>query len=82
MDKEKKERRDRLVVLGCVSVLLLLVYGPAADWFVAADRILYDQIAGHVDNEPLENGVIVSINPAKKEPGELADLYGRLVGRF
>ena len=82
MDKEKKERRDRLVVLGCVSVLLLLVYGPAADWFIAADRVLYDQIAGHVGNAPLENGVIVSINPAKKEPGELADLYGRLVGRF
>ena len=82
MDKEKKERRDRLVVLGCVSVLLLLVYGPAADWFVAADRILYDQIAGHIGNEPLENGVIVSINPAKKVPAELADLYGRLVGRF
>ncbi|MEX2123157.1 MAG: protein kinase [Woeseia sp.] len=82
MDKQKKERRDRMVVLSFVSALLLLVYGPAAEWFLAVDRLLYDQIAAHVGNEALEDGVIVSINPAKKEPSELSDLYGELVSKF
>jgi serine/threonine-protein kinase len=82
LDKEKKERRDRLVLLGFVSVLLILVYGPTAEWFLGADRFVYDRIATHIDNEALEDGVIVSINPAKKNPQELSELYGELVGAF
>jgi eukaryotic-like serine/threonine-protein kinase len=79
LDKERKERRDRLVALSFVAVLLLLVYGPGARWFVAADRVLYDQIASSIGNTPLENGVIVSIDPDKIAPDDLARVYGSLI---
>ena len=82
MDKQKKERRDRLVVLSFVSIVLMLVYGPAAQLFLAADRALYDAIATHVRNETLADGVIVSINPAKRSQSALSDIYGQLVQKF
>ena len=82
MDKQTKERRDRLLALSFVSVLLVLIYGPAAPWFVAADRFFYDQLAGHVRNDPLENSLIVSINPGKMAPAEISNQYGRLIQRF
>ena len=79
MDKAKKEHRDRLVVLSFVSVLLVLIYGPGAPWFVGADRVLYDQIATHVSNAPLEDSLIVSISPSRKSPDEVIDEYGRVL---
>ncbi len=79
MDKERKERRDRLLALSFVAVLLLLVYGPGARWFVTADRVLYDQIATSLGNAPLDNGVIVSIDPDQVAPDDLADIYGSLI---
>src|SRR5918994_73555 len=82
LDKQKKERRDRLVLLSFVSVLLMLVYGPTAEWFLGADRVVYDRIATYIGNEPLEDGVIVSINPAKMNQQELSQLYGELVSTF
>ena len=82
MDKKRKEHRDRLVVLSFVSVLLVLIYGPAAPWFVGADRFLFDQFATHVRNAPLENGVIVSVNPAKKSTDEVTAEYGRIMQVF
>ena len=33
------------VTLAFVSVLLMLIYGPGAPWFVAGDRFVYDQVA-------------------------------------
>lgn len=82
MDIQRKERRDRLLALSFVSVLLLLIYGPAAPWFVAADRFLYDQMASHVRNEPLGNSLIVSINAGKMSPAEVMEQYGKLIQRF
>ena len=79
MDKQRKQQRDRLVVLSFVSVLLVLMYGPGAPWFVGADRFLFDQFATHVRNKPLANGMIVSINPAKKSADEVAAEYGRVL---
>jgi serine/threonine-protein kinase len=79
LSERKKEHRDRLVVLSFVSVLLVLIYGPAAPWFIAADRFLYDQFATHVRSAPLEDGVIVSINPARKSAGEILAEYGRVI---
>jgi hypothetical protein len=43
LDKQRKQQRDRLVVLSFVSVLLVLIYGPASPWFLGADRFLFDQ---------------------------------------
>jgi serine/threonine-protein kinase len=79
LDKQRKQKRDRLVVLSFVSVLLILIYGPASSWFLGADRFLFDRFATYVRNAPLENGVIVSINPAKKSPDELIAEYGRIL---
>lgn len=79
MSAQKKEYRDRLVVLSFVSVLLVLIYGPAAPWFIAADRFVYDQFASHVRSAPLDDAVIVSINPARKSGDEILAEYGRLI---
>ena len=79
MDKNRKQHRDRLVVLSFVSVLLVLIYGPASSWFLGADRFLFDQFATYVRNTPLANGLIVSINPAKKSTDELVAEYGRVL---
>jgi len=82
LNKQQKTHRDRLVVLSFASVLLVLVFGPGAPWFVAADNFLYDQIATRVKNEPLENSVIVSINPADKSAAEISGQFGELLNAF
>jgi serine/threonine-protein kinase len=82
LDKQRKEHRDRLVALTFVSVLLVLIYGPGAPWFVAADRLLYDRLASHVKNEPLENALIVSINDRKMAPNDILNQYGKLIQLF
>ena len=79
MDRERKQHRDRLVVLSFVSVLLVLVYGPGATLFLGADRILFDQLATHVRNAPLENGLIVSINPDRKSQNQVSAEFGRVL---
>jgi tRNA A-37 threonylcarbamoyl transferase component Bud32 len=79
LSERKKEHRDRLVVLSFVSVLLVLIYGPAAPWFIAADRFFYDQFATHVRSAPLEDGVVISINPARKSSDEILAEYGRII---
>ena len=79
LKSQQKQKRNRLIALSFVSVLLLLVYGPLAQWFVAADRVLYDQLASHLPNQPLDNAVIVSIDPSGIGPQEVSTLYGRLV---
>ena len=75
----QQQKRNRLLALSFVSVLLLLVYGPLAQWFIAADRVLYDQMATHLPNKPLNNALIISIDPAKTEPGQIAATYGRII---
>lgn len=79
MSKKRKEFRDRLIMLAFASIFLMLAYGPAARWFVAADRAVYDQLARHLANAPLADAVIVSIDPARKSPAELLAEYGRLI---
>ena len=82
MDKQRKERRDRLVALSFVSLLLMLIYGPGAPWFIAADRFLYDRLAANIHNAPLERALIVSINPGRKTNQALLDEYGELILDF
>ena len=79
MDRKSKEHRDRLVTLAFVSVLLMLIYGPGAPWFVAGDRFVYDQVAARMSNAPLDAGVIISIDPDRKTPAAISDTYGRLL---
>ena len=79
MSEQRKEHRDRLVVLSFVSVLLMLIYGPLAPWFISADRILYDTFASNVRTSALENALIISIDPARKSREEVFGEYGRLL---
>ena len=79
MKPQQKQKRNRLIALSFVSVLLLLVYGPLAQWFVAADRILFDRLAAQLPNEPLENAVIISIDPSMTDRDEMIGTYGRIV---
>ncbi len=68
-----------MIALAFVSILLVLIYGPLAPWFVAADRSLYDGLAGIARSVPPENAVIVSINPDKTTGEDLFRRYGELV---
>jgi len=82
LSEQRKEHRDRLVVLAFVSVLLVLIYGPLASWFIAADRFFYDIFASNVQTSPPDNAVIVSIDPDRKSQDELLGEYGRLLELF
>jgi hypothetical protein len=82
LSEQRKEHRDRLVVLSFVSVLLVLIYGPLAPWFISADRFLYDTFASNLRASSLDNAVIVSINPARKSRDEVLAEYGRLLQTF
>lgn len=79
MDKEQKDHRDRLIALGFVSLLLIVIYGPASAWFVAADRFVYDQLASHVSQPSPANSVIVSIDPQGQSATETAADYQQLL---
>ena len=82
MDKGNKRKRNRLITLSFASVLLILVYGPLAQWFITADRFLYDQIATHLPNKVLDDAVIVSIDPAKVQPEDMLEHYGLVLERL
>jgi tRNA A-37 threonylcarbamoyl transferase component Bud32 len=75
-------KRNRLIALAFVSVLLLLMYGPLAPWFGAADRVLYDQLAGGRPAKALDQGYIVSIDPQRKSTDELLAEYGQVLEKL
>ena len=62
LDTNSQQKRNRIISLSFASLLLLLLYGPLANWFVAADRVLYDQLAGGMPNEALKDTYIASID--------------------
>jgi serine/threonine-protein kinase len=75
----KNQQRNRLIALIFASVLLLLIYGPLAPWFVAADRFLFDTFASGLRNEPLRDSMIISIDPSRLSNDELLDEYGQVL---
>ena len=79
MNTATKQKRNRLIALSFVSILMLLVYGPLAQWFVAADRVVFDQIAASVPNTALSDGFIVSIDPQRSSGPEILAQYGRII---
>ena len=76
MKTRNTQKRNRLIALSFVCVLLLLIYGPLAQWFVAADRLLYDTFAGALPNDPLEDAYIISIDPQRVGASEVLNQYG------
>ena len=79
MDTGNNQKRNRLIALCFASVLLMLMYGPLANWFVAADRMLYDQFAGHIATDPLDNGIIISLDARQMDRSQVLDRYGRII---
>jgi serine/threonine-protein kinase len=79
LKRQPQHKRNRLIALSFVSVLLILVYGPLAPWFVAADRVIYDQLATVMPKKPLGNAYIVSIDASRKDAAEATELYGRVL---
>ena len=79
MKPAETRKRNRIIALAFVSVLLLMMYGPLAQWFSAADRVLYDQLAGGRPAKALDNGYIVSIDPQRKSTDELLAEYGEVL---
>ena len=68
-----------MVLLAFVSLLLVLIYGPVANLFVAADRFMFDLFASSLRNSPQEATVIVSIDPSRKSDDEILSEYGRIL---
>lgn len=79
MDTASQQKRNRLIALTFVSVLLLLVYGPLSQWFVAADRTLYDALAGNLPSQSLSNAHIVSIDSQTSSDAEVIEQYGAII---
>ena len=82
MKTAKNSKINRLIALGFAGVLLVLVYGPLAQWFVAADSLVYDQLAGNLPTRSLDNAYILSIDPKKATPKETMDLYGKVLEKL
>ncbi len=82
LNSAKKQRRNRLIALSFASVLLLLVYGPLAQWFLAADRFLYDKLASQLSQSELERAVIVTIDRSRTGGEDEMDLYGEVIARL
>ena len=79
MDIGSNHKRNRLIALSFASVLLLLVYGPLAPWFITADRFLYDTFASGLPNRPLDNTIIISIDPSRASHDALLADYGQIL---
>jgi serine/threonine-protein kinase len=79
LDIGSNQKRNRLIALSFASVLLLLVYGPLAPWFLTADRFLYDTFASGLPNRPLDNAIIISIDPSRASHDKLLADYGQVL---
>ena len=82
MDKSTQQKRNRLIALSFASLLLLLTYGPFAELFSNVDRFLYDQVATFLPNEPLDDAVILSIDPSKVPEANLLEQYELIINRL
>ncbi len=82
MNTADTRKRNRIVALSFVSILLLLMYGPLAQWFIAADRVLYDQLAGARPAKALGDAYIVTIDPQQAAGDETLAQYGAVLQRL
>jgi len=79
LDTAQQQKRNRIIALSFASLLLLVIYGPLAQWFVAADHVLYDQLAGGMPNKPLKNAYIASIDSNRSTHDEVLRKYGQVI---
>ena len=79
MDISQDPKKIRLLALAFACAMLLLVYGPLAGWFEAADRFLYDRFARHSPVAALDDAYIVSIDRPRVTAAELLQTYARII---
>ncbi|NNE62296.1 MAG: protein kinase [Woeseia sp.] len=82
MNAQNLTNRDRLIALGFVSLLLVVMYGPAASFFVGADRFVYDQLAGRLVTQGVPDGIVVTVDPEGKSAADIAAEYGQVLARI
>ena len=79
MDISQDPKKIRLLALAFACAMLLLVYGPLAGWFEAADRFLYDRFARYSPASALDDAYIVSIDRPRATAAELLQTYARII---
>ena len=79
MQTISKETRDRWLALAFACVLLLFLFVPGARFTAVAENYLFDQIVTRMQNSPLQNGVIVSLNADNTRATELLSKYEKLI---
>lgn len=79
MDISQDPKKIRLLALAFACAMLLLVYGPLAGWFEAADRFLYDRFARYSPASALDDAYIVSIDRPRATDAELLQTYARII---
>ena len=79
MDISQDPKKIRLLALAFACAMLLLVYGPLAGWFEAADRFLYDRFARYSPASALDDAYIVSIDRPRATAAELLQTYARTI---
>ncbi|MBT8107166.1 MAG: protein kinase [Gammaproteobacteria bacterium] len=79
MKTAANRKRNRIIALSFVSILMLLMYGPLSPWFVSVDRVLYDLLAGGRPAVALQDGYIASIDPQMKSSDEILAEYGKVL---
>ncbi len=75
-------KRNRIIALSFASVLLLLMFGPLSQWFVTADRFLYDRFSSMLPGKPLDNAYIVSIDPQRVPTSDVVNRYGEVIAKL
>lgn len=55
------------------------MFGPLSQWFVAADRALYDQLSGTLPKRVLSNAYIVSIDSQRMSSADELREYGAVI---
>jgi serine/threonine-protein kinase len=79
LDTASQQKRNRIIALSFVSALLLLMFGPLSQWFVAADRALYDQLSGTLPKRVLSNAYIVNIDSQRMSSADVLLEYGAVI---
>ena len=78
-NQENTVRRNRIAVVTCACLLVGLVYGPFASWFMPVERFVYDTFAGHFRANMLENTAIITVDSARKTDEQLLTEFGFLI---
>ncbi len=78
-NQENTIHRNRIAVITCACLLVGLVYGPFASWFMPVERFVYDTFAEHFRANTLENTTIITVDSSRKTEEQLLNEFGDLI---